>query len=213
MRPPRRRPFLLLTTLGVVIATTLALVAGPAGAKTSKTEVSKKVVVTGAALEASDAIGSASDPAIGKTAPTLTGQGFDGKKVTIGGPGEPRIVILLSHSCPHCQAEVPRIVKLAEEGKLDGVEVDTITTNTSKELSNYPPSKWLAREDWPFEKVLADDAKLRAFFGYGGEAFPYFVFLDADGKVVARATGELASKTIAAAAKDLAAGKSVFGSS
>lgn len=213
MRPPRRRPFLMLTTLGVVLATTLALVAGPAGAKTSKTELSKKVVVAGTALKASDAVGSAADPAIGKTAPTLTGQGFDGKKVTIGGPGKPRIVIFLSHSCPHCQAEVPRIVKLAEQGKLDGVEVETVTTNTSKELPNYPPSKWLAREDWPFTKVLADDAELRAFIGYGGEAFPYFVLLDAEGKVVARATGEIAPKTIAAAAKNLAAGKSVFGSS
>ncbi len=213
MRPPRHRPFMLLTTLGVVIATALALVAGSAVAKNSKTELSKKVVVTGAALEASDKIGSAADPAIGTTAPTLTGKGFDGKKVTIGGPGQPRVVLFLSHSCPHCQAEVPRIVKLEKQGKLDGVEVDTVTTNTSKELPNYPPSKWLAREHWPFKKVLADDAKLRAFFGYGGEAFPYFVLLDADGKVVARASGELAPKVIAAAAKNLAAGTSVFGSS
>jgi thiol-disulfide isomerase/thioredoxin len=202
----------LLATLGVLIASMLALVAGPAGAKDSKTEISKKVVVTGAALEASDDISTAADPAIGKTAPTLTGRGFDGKKVTIGGPGEPRMVIFLSHSCPHCQAEVPRIVKLAKQGKLDGVEVETVTTNTNEDLPNYPPSKWLAREDWPFPTVLADDADLRAFFAYGGEAFPYFVLLDAEGKVVARTSGELAPKTIAAAAKNLAAGKSVFGS-
>jgi thiol-disulfide isomerase/thioredoxin len=212
-RTPRTRRILSLATIGTVIVSALALGAGPAAAKTAKTELSKKVVVTGAALEASDKIGSAADPAIGETAPTLTGQGFNGKKVKIGGPGEPRLVLFLSHSCPHCQAEVPRIVKLAKQGKLDGVEVDTVTTNTSKELPNYPPSKWLAREDWPFKKVLADDAKLRAFFGYGGEAFPYFVLLDADGKVVARASGELEPKTIAAAAKALAAGQSVFGSS
>jgi thiol-disulfide isomerase/thioredoxin len=197
----------------VALSLTAALVAAPASAKDAKQELSRKVVVTGTALEASDAIGTSADPAIHTTAPTLSGKGFDGKQVTIGGPGKPRMVIFLSHSCPHCQAEVPRIVKLAKQGKLDGIEVDTVTTNTSPDLPNYPPSKWLEREHWPFTTVLADDARLRAFFGYGGDAFPYFVLLDAQGKVVGRATGEIAPKSIAAAAKNLAAGTSVFPSS
>jgi len=211
-RSRRSRPFVLLATIATILAI-VAMAAAPASAKDAKTELSKKVIVGGAALAASPDVGSSADPAIGKTAPTLTGQGFDGKKVTIGGPGKPRAVIFLSHSCPHCQAEVPRIVKLAKQGKLDSIEVDTITTNTSTDLPNYPPSKWLAREKWPFKKVLADDAKLRGFFGYGGEAFPYFVLLDTQGKVVLRATGEIAPNSIAQAAKNLAAGKSVFPSS
>jgi thiol-disulfide isomerase/thioredoxin len=209
MNPTRQaRPLALLA----IVATVVALVAAPAMAKGGKTELSKKVVVAGAALKASDAIGTAADPAIGKPAPVLTGQGFNGKKVTIGGPGKPRILIFLSHSCPHCQAEVPRIVKLAKQGRLDGVEVETVTTNTSTDLPNYPPSKWLAREHWPFKTVLADDAKLRGFFAYGGEAFPYFVLLDADGKVVARSSGEIDPEALATAAENLAAGTSVFGS-
>ena len=128
----------------------------------------------------------------------------------MGNDGKPRVVLFLSHSCPHCQAEVPRIVELAKQGKLDGVEIDTVTTNTSKSLQNWPPSKWLEREHWPFTPVLADDGKLRAFFGYGGQAFPYFVLVDADGKVVARAAGELDPAAIAAAAAHLAKGESVF---
>ncbi len=71
-------------------------------------------------------------------------------------------------------------MELAKQGKLDGVEIDTVTTNTSKSLQNWPPSKWLKREHWPFTPVLADDGKLRAFFGYGGQAFPYFVLVDAE---------------------------------
>jgi thiol-disulfide isomerase/thioredoxin len=191
---------------------TAALVAAPASAKDAKQEVSRKVVVTGAALEASDEIGSPDDPAIGKAAPVLTGRGFDGKKVTIGGAGAPRMVVLLSHACPHCQREVPRIVKLAKQGKLDGIEVDTITTGTNPDYANYPPSKWLAREKWPFPNVLNDDAESRALRAYGGTAYPYFVLLDAQGNVVGRASGELAPKTIAAAAAKLAAGQSVFSS-
>jgi thiol-disulfide isomerase/thioredoxin len=199
-----------LATLGVLIASLVVFASATAWAK--GTETSKKIVVAGAALKESDNIGTAQDPAIGKTAPTVTGQGFDGKKVTIGGSGKPRIVLFLSHSCPHCQAEVPRIVKLAKQGKLDGVEIDTVATNTNPDLPNYPPSKWLAREHWPFDKVLADSSDLDAFAAYGGVAFPYFVLLDGQGKVVARASGELEPKTVALAAKNLAAGKSVFGS-
>jgi thiol-disulfide isomerase/thioredoxin len=214
MKSPRRhRPLVVLVTLGAVIATGLALLAGPAAAKDARTEISKKVVVAGKALESSDLIASTDDPAIGKVAPKITGQGFDGRKVSIGGPGKPRIVVFAAHWCPHCQREVPRIVKLAEQGKLDGVEVDTVTTGTDSNADNYPPSKWLSREEWPFKTVLADDADQRALIAYGGTAYPFFVFLDANGKVVGRASGELEPRTIAAAAKNLAAGKSVFASS
>ena len=208
MNPTRTTRVALLAVLSLGVA----LGATPAWGKDAKQETSRKVVVTGAALEASDKIGSTDDPAIGKAAPVLTGRGFDGKKVTIGGPGIPRAVVFVAHWCPHCQREVPRIVKLAEQGKLDGIEVDTVTTGTSSDAPNFPPSKWLARERWPFTKVLNDDSRQRAMRGYGGTAYPYFVFLDAQGNVVGRASGELEPKTIAAAAAKLAAGQSVFGS-
>jgi hypothetical protein len=155
-------------------------------------------------------MGTADDPAIGKTAPTLEGLSLTGESISVGNDGMPRIILFLSHACPHCQAEVPRIVKLSKAGKLDGVRLDTVTTNTTKDLPNWPPSKWLSEENWPYFPVLADDARLRAFSAYGGDAFPFFVFVDADGKIAARATGELDPKTIAQAAKRLAAGKSLF---
>jgi thiol-disulfide isomerase/thioredoxin len=185
----------------------------PVWAKTAQRELSPRVKVEGKKLPmvTSDTIATSADPAIGKTAPTITGRGFDGQQVSFTNDGKPRILIFLSHSCPHCQAEVPRIVKLAKQGKLDGVEIDTITTNTSADLPNYPPSKWLKREHWPFAPVLADDAKLRAFFGYGGASFPYFVFVAADGTVVVRVAGELTPSLIAEAARRLAAGESLFG--
>ena len=198
-----------LLALPLALALT-ALVATPAMAKNAKIELSPKVKVKGTELPTSAAVGSASDPAIGQLAPTLVGKRFDGKRVAIGGPGGPRIIVFLSHSCPHCQAEVPVIVELADAGVFDGVEVETVTTNTSERLPNYPPSKWLKREDWPFPTVLLDDAKLRAFFGSGGQAFPYFVMLDAAGVVAARAEGELSKASIREAAEKLAAGEPIF---
>ena len=214
-RPTSPRPLVALrplaTALLVVALATIgaALVVSPALAG-GNTEIGTRVKVRGAKLPASDEIGSPDDPAIGRTAPTLKGRSLTGEKVTFKNDGTPRVLLFLSHSCPHCQAEVPVIVDLAKDGKLDGVEVQTVTTNTSEDLPNYPPSEWLEDEDWPFEPILADDAKLRAFFGLGGEAFPYFVFVDADGKVAARASGELSASAITAAAERLAAGEPIF---
>ena len=205
VRSPAAR-LLLASVLGVTL---LGLAPPSALAANSSTrsanETTGKVKVSGTPLPTSDNVGQANDPAIGKLAPVLTGKNFSGKKVVIGGPGQPRMVIFLSHSCPHCQAEVPVIVKLSKQGKLDGVEIDTVTTNTSKTLPNYPPSKWLKRENWPHPTILADDSQLRGFSAYGGQAFPYFVFLDSTGTVVGRAEGELPASSIAAAAKKLAA--------
>jgi thiol-disulfide isomerase/thioredoxin len=194
----------------VAVVVVIGVAAAPVGAAELDDERSPKVTVTGTKLKASGDIGTADDPAIGKIAPDLTGLSLSGKKMTFGNDGTPRILVFLSHSCPHCQAEVPRIVKLADQGKLEGVEIDTVATNTTKQLPNWPPSKWLRSEDWPFRPVLADDAKLRAFFAYGGEAFPYFVLVDADGKVAGRASGELAPAAIEQAVKRLAAGQSLF---
>jgi thiol-disulfide isomerase/thioredoxin len=189
----------------------VGLIATPAGASAPQRELSPRVTVAGKKLpQATAKLGTSADPAIGMTAPTLTGVGFDNQPVRFSNDGKPKIVLFLSHGCPHCQAEVPRLVKLAKQGKLKGVEFDTVTTNTSSNLPNYPPSKWLKREHWPFKPVLADDNNLRAFLGYGGDAFPFFVFVSADGKVAARAAGELSPSTIAQAAKRLAAGTSLF---
>jgi thiol-disulfide isomerase/thioredoxin len=195
----------------LVAASALSLVAAvPAHAAGLDDERSPRVRVTDGPLLPSDNLGTAKDEEIGEVAPTLRGLSLTGKSITLGNDGKPRIVVFLSHSCPHCQAEVPEIVKLAKHGKLDGVEVDTVATNTSKSLPNWPPSKWLKREHWPFRPVLADDGRLRAFLGYGGQAFPYFVFVGADGNVVARASGELPRSTLAQAAKKLAAGEPFF---
>jgi cytochrome c biogenesis protein CcmG, thiol:disulfide interchange protein DsbE len=192
----------------VAVLLGIAVTAVPAAAK----QIGPRVEVDGKSLPEADpdTISTSDDPANGMTAPGLTGESFSGKPVTFENNGKARILIFLSHSCPHCQAEVPELVKLAKKGKLDDVEIDTITTNTSKDLPNYPPSKWLKREKWPFKPILADDKKLRAFFAYGGTSFPYFVFVAADGTVAARASGELPRSAIAAAAQRLAAGESLY---
>jgi cytochrome c biogenesis protein CcmG, thiol:disulfide interchange protein DsbE len=194
----------------VLAVAVVGAAAGSASAATPTRQVSTKITVDGTALDSSDNIGNSDDPAIGLTAPTISGQGFDGQKVSFANDGKPRMLIFLAHWCPHCRAEVPRLVKLAKQGKLAGVEVQAVVTGTNKDLPNYPPSKWLAREKWPFTPVLADDSKSRALSAFGGPSYPFFVLISADGKVAARATGELAPDTIAKAVKALAAGTPIF---
>jgi hypothetical protein len=57
-------------------------------------------------------------------------------------------------------------------------------------LPNYPPSAWLEREGWTSPVVVDDRAStVGATFGVTG--YPYFVFVDGNGRVAHRASGEL----------------------
>lgn len=130
------------------------------------------------------------DEAVGATAPTITGQSFDGTPITIG-PGKATLIVFLAHWCPHCQREVPVLVEWqAGGGAPEGLDVIGVATATTDQRDNYPPSDWLAAEAWPWP-VMADSAESEAAIAMGVDAFPFFVLLDADGTVVARQSGEI----------------------
>ena len=149
----------------------------------------------------------ATDPATGRTIPTLNGQTFDGTPITIGpASGKPQVVVFLAHWCPHCQAEVPLIKKWIDEGNLpQGVEISAVSTGVSSQKPNYPPSKWLAREGWQ-PRVMLDDPSGTAAQAYALPGFPYFVMTDAQGKVLQRGSGEVPIEQFAAAVNNIAAG-------
>ena len=185
----------------VVLAVIVAVAASGgdgADAKATKYEVAP-VTVTGAPLPQYDAekySGTDDDPAIGETIPTVAGVSvYDGEPVTIEPNDTPQVVVFVAHWCPHCRAEVPELVELAEQGVFDGVEVTAVATGTSDEAPNYPPSAWLETEDWPFP-VMADDARATAANAYGISAYPFFVLVNADGTVAGRGTGEIGADQI-----------------
>lgn len=132
----------------------------------------------------------ATDPAIGAAAPVLTGEHFDGTPITIGGPSDgPTMVVYLAHWCPHCNDEIPELIALAERGDIPvDLEVVAVSTGVREGEANYPPSEWLVDRAWPWD-VMADDPDATAFLVSGGSSFPYVMILDADGNVVARASG------------------------
>ena len=135
------------------------------------------------------------DPAVGMTIPSVSGKDFDGKDITISGDdGKAKVILFVAHWCPHCQREVPLLSEhLADHPMPDDVELLTVSTSVQPGATNYPPQEWLDREGWT-APVLADDEDSTVAQTFGLSAFPYFVVVDADGKVVERATGELTTE-------------------
>ena len=123
--------------------------------------------------------------------------GFDGTPITVGGPTDgPTMVVYLAHWCPHCNREVPELIKLNDSGDLpEELTVVGVSTSSDPTYPNYPPSTWLADKGWPWT-AMADDQASTAFVVSGGSGFPYLVILDADGKVVARDSGEKSAEDL-----------------
>ena len=189
---------------GVVaaIAIIAIVVSTLGGEETTEPGVSqtRPVTVTGEPLPV---FGAEPDPAVGMAAPALAGETFDGLPVSIT-PGEgPMAIWFVAHWCPHCQAEVPRIVALADQGALpEGVEIAAVSTGVDPAAPNYPPSAWLETEGWPFP-VMADDEEGTAASAYGLAGFPFLVLIDAEGNVSVRTSGELGDDGIVAALDSL----------
>ncbi|MEK7292743.1 MAG: TlpA disulfide reductase family protein [Actinomycetota bacterium] len=146
------------------------------------------VTVVGDSLPPLDS--GATDAAVGMTAPVLTGKGFSGNIVTTT-PGTPTLIVLLAHWCPYCQKEVPLLVEWEKSGEMPaGVDVIGIVTGTDSAKPNYPPSAWLAREEFPvLWPVMVDSQERTAGEAFGVSGYPFFVLLDANGKVVGRTSG------------------------
>ena len=125
------------------------------------------------------------DPAVGQTIPTVTSP-----TASIQLNGKAKILLFLAHWCPHCQAEVPVVQDWIDGGNLPG-DVDLISVSSSIDPNrpNYPPNEWLEREGWT-SPVIVDGSGAVAD-AYGLSAFPYWVFVNADGTVAGRLTGQL----------------------
>ena len=183
---------------------------GSSSIQGAKVERSSSVTSTGTALVPLPASGK--DPAVGKTVPTVTGKDFAGKTASIKANGKPMVIATLAHWCPHCQAEVPRIMDLRTAKKWpSNVGLAALITATDETLVNYPPSAWLKREGWNAPVVL-DDAQGQQSVGKGEEAygvtgFPFLVWTDASGKLVLRTAGEISEPQLQSMLDQLSKGQ------
>lgn len=198
-----RRPMVWLALAGIAALAVIAVIATAGEPETEQPDAEVAApTLSGEALPAFTPGGP--DPAMGMPAPVAEGSDFSGEPVTIGGGGEPQAVVFLAHWCPHCQAEVPAVQSwLDEQGAPDGVELASVSTSSDASLANYPPQAWLEREGWT-PPVLVDSDQDRVASAYGLSGFPFWTFIDADGVVVGRTSGELDIDTLERTLDELA---------
>jgi len=134
----------------------------------------------------------ANDAAIGQTIPTVTSP-----TASIALDGRAKVLLFVAHWCPHCQREVPLIQAWINAGGLPAdVDLVTISTGIDPGRPNYPPEAWLAREGWTPPVIV--DSTNEVASAYGLSAYPFFVFVNADGTVHERLSGELPTADLAA---------------
>jgi hypothetical protein len=206
-------PLVVAALIAVGIVAVVIVAAGGGGGNdepqggAAKVEIASDVTVGGAGLP--DYTGAPRDAAVGLAAPTLDSVDFQDNPVHAGGAtGSPYALVFLSHWCPHCQNEVPRLVDSGEGGQIEGVDVTGVLTGSTKEAPNFPPSAWLGREGWRYG-VLLDDKRGTAGKAYGLASVPYFVFVDASGNVAGRISGEIEEDQLRAIFEALAAGEAL----
>ena len=133
------------------------------------------------------------DPEIGYLAPSFKAQLNTGSELVTIDPadGTVRLIGFFAHWCPHCQREVPRVSKwLEENGVPTEIEILAVSTAVREGTPNYPPSEWFTKERWPTD-IFVDNQDNDLAAAYGLAGFPYWVLIDATGRVVHRSSGEL----------------------
>jgi len=132
---------------------------------------------------------------VGLEAPTFSGPNQNSEIISLEKNGKSKILLFLAHWCPHCQAEVPVVQEYINTFDLPpDVELIGILTSIDRARDNYPPHDWLVKEGWTETQIYDLDREIGT--SYGLNAFPYWVTLDKDLKVVNRVTGKLTADQI-----------------
>lgn len=151
--------------------------------------------VTGDSLPSFESGGGA-DPAVGMAAPVVDGLNFNGEKITLDGKDGAYMVVFLAHWCPHCNAEVPRLLDWKNSGAVPAdLRVIGVATAVAPTQVNYPPAQWFSNKGWSWP-VMVDETTGEGTAGkvakaFGATGWPYFVIVGTDGKVKVRVSGEI----------------------
>jgi thiol-disulfide isomerase/thioredoxin len=189
-RRRRRNVYLVTITATIVVAVVVAIAAnGTGNDQTATSSETHAVTVSGEPLPPLD--GATDDPAVGRSIPTVQGTGVDRDPMQIADDGRAKVLLFAAHWCPHCRKEMPLLAEgLRSQPLPSTVDLITVSTGVNPNAPNYPPSAWLADLDWA-HPVLTDDGNSTAAAAFGLPGYPYFVFVDAQNRVVSRASGEL----------------------
>jgi thiol-disulfide isomerase/thioredoxin len=186
--------------IAAIVAVVLVVGGGSSSSSTTTSTITSNSddVVTAAEFQPVEAEGAMlaqledpnNDPARGKIAPVVNGFGFDGAPLTIAPTGKPMLVVFLAHWCPHCNAEIPRLIEWKDSGAMPAdLGVVGVSTGARDDAPNWPPSQWVVDKAWPWP-VMADNEDQNAAVAFGVSGYPGLILLNGDGKVLARRSGE-----------------------
>ncbi|NQV06398.1 TlpA family protein disulfide reductase [bacterium] len=148
-------------------------------------------------------VDSATDSTVGSPTPEASGADWNGQLATITHDGRAKMVMFLAHWCSFCQAEVPVVQDWYENTTLPpDVDVVSVGTYIDEFRDNYPTSEWLESEGWTIPLIL-DDQSSSVGSAFGLDGTPYWVFIDTDGNVSTRLTGNLTAESLDAIAASL----------
>ena len=117
----------------------------------------------------------------------VSGTDFTEQPVTLEAGGEPPVVLFLAQVPP-----LPAGGPAMQSGSMGAVcrkgpRFYPLPLRRTRRFPNFPPAAWLEDEGWT-PPVLVDDEAGTAL-KLGLSAFPFWVFLDSEGNVAARAVG------------------------
>ena len=166
-------------------------------------EPSIQLFVSGRALDPFES--AESDTAVGQIAPVVTGSDLlTGETVQIEPSGRPLVVAFFAHWCPHCQREVATLTEWLMANRLPAnVDLVAVSTFEAPERGNHPPKRWLEGQGWKYP-VIADTPSHVVADAFGAMSVPYFVFVEADGTIAFRMSGNLGPEQLSIAMKRLA---------
>ena len=104
--------------------------------------------------------------------------------------------VFLAHWCPHCNAEVPRLLDWKNAGLVPReLNVVGVGTAVATDAANFPPAQWFSNKGWSWP-VIVDEYQGKGAAGtaataFGASGWPYFVIIGADGLVKVRKSGEI----------------------
>ncbi|MFD1832830.1 TlpA family protein disulfide reductase [Streptomyces desertarenae] len=132
-----------------------------------------------------------------RPAPELSGETVDGGHLsTADYRGDVLVVNVWGSWCPPCRAEMPHLVKVAEETEDQGVRFVGINT---RDLDRVPAQRFEKEYEVPYPSLYDPSGKLLLRFPKGSlnpQAIPSTIFIDRDGRIAARALKPLGEEEL-----------------
>ncbi len=119
---------------------------------------------------------------VGEQAPSFAADTVDGGNVTVGGDGQPTMLVFFATWCPHCQAEAPVISEL--EQQYDGLRV--VMAGIDGEDDPGKVGEFV--DEYGIEGPALYDPVLGSEYGVSG--YPTVYVLDRNDQVVGAHSGE-----------------------